>query len=637
MAGLSVGMTRASLLLAIAVLAPAAPVVAAQAPPAAPAADDYPPPEEARPAADVNPVAETTVATGTKLSADKVAQPVTVLTPDDLNRIGGADFTRVLAAIPGATWERYGAAGAYTGLHLRGAGVDDVLVMIDGVRMQDVAGIGSGFDFGTLTGLGIDRVDVLRGADSVVWGSGAIGGVIAITTPETKGVVASGEVGSRGTFAVNGATGVRKDRYALALNTGYTASDDIPGRKENMPGGFHQWRFGGRARYGLTDDLSLVAVARFADNKAGGNAFPLPFELAGNTVQGAETEQFSGRTGAHYERGAVTLDAGYALASTRRVYDVGNAGGAVVATWLGRSQRADLIGAITLPAGFIANFGADGEWIGYSSSFDREHRARIASGHGVISWYGHGVTLAAGARLDHHSAFGSHTSYNANASVTVREGLRLRTSFAQAFKSPTLYQLYSAYGNPALRPETGESYDAGVDYSGDDGRVRLAASLYHRDTRNLIARPTTRFANIGQTRAQGIELEAALVPSTKWRFSALYSYGSATSRTPGSANLGKDLRRRPRHALTTAIDWTSPFKGIVLGLDLRAQSASWDDGANTVRLGAGEVTTLRASLPLGNFIEFYARVENLFNDHHATTAAYGTTGRGLFGGIRVRL
>ena len=618
--------------------------------PAAPTADDYPPPEEAQAAPDVAPIAVTSLATGSALAVDKLAQPVTVLTADELNRIGGADVTRVLADIPGATWERYGAAGAFTGVHLRGASASDTLVLIDGVRMQDIASPGGAFDFGTLTGVGIDRIDVLRGSGSVVWGSGAVGGIVAITTPETKGLNASFEVGSRDTLAENIAYGLRTDRYALSLNTGYTATDDIPGRRDDVPGGFHQWRFGGRGRVSLTDALSLFAVARYADDKASGNAFPLPRELSGDAPQALETEQLSGRTGAHFEQGAVTLDGGYAFGTTRTVYVVTGAAGTIAANWLGKSQRADMTGAVKLPHDLAVNFGADTEWTGYSSSFDAEHRANDTSGHVLIGWYGAAATLTAGLRVDDHSAYGTHETYSVDGSARLAEGLRLRAAYAQGFKAPTLYQLYSGFGNAALAPETAQSYDGGLEYTGAAGKLKLAASVYRRDSRNLIefmpctgsadpacaARVNGTYGNVGQARADGAELEAIYAPSFKFRVTALYSHDIATNRTPGDAHFGNDLTLRPRDVMSLSTDWTSPFKGLVLGADLRVQSASWGDAANTVRLPPGEIATLRATLPFGSFLDFYGRLENLFNDHQPTVPGYGAPGRGVFVGIRVR-
>jgi vitamin B12 transporter len=619
-------------------------------PPPAPAAQDYPPPEEAQAAPDVAPVATSALVTGSPLAVDKLAQPVTVLTAEELDRIGGADITRVLAAIPGASWQRDGAAGAATGLHLRGAGSDEVLVLIDGVRMGDVAAPAGGFDFGTLTGVGIDRIEVLRGTNSVVWGSGAIGGVVSIITPETKGLHASFEVGSRDTLSESVAFGVVKDRYALSLNTGYTATDDVPGRRETMPGGFHQWRFGGRGRYSLTDTLSLVAAARYADDKATGNAFELPRELSGDQQAALETEQLSGRTGAHYERGALTLDGGYGFAATRTVYVVDTPAGALAANWLGKSQRVDVTGNVRLPSGFAVDFGADDEWTGYASRYDAQHRAREDSGHVLVGWYGKIATLTAGLRVDDHSAFGTRESYTLNAGVKLREGLRLRGGYAEGFKAPTLYQLYSAFGNAGLTAQTARSFDGGVEYAGGQGTVRLAASVYRRDSRNLIefvacpdvaqpacaGRGSGTFANVGTARAQGAEFEATYAPSFKWRLTGFYSHGVFTDRTPGGADFGRDLPMRPRDVIMLSTDWTSPFKGLVLGADLRLQSASQGNAANTVRLPPGEIATLRATLPFGNFLDFYGRVENLFNDHAPTAAGYGEPGRGVFAGIRVR-
>ena len=103
-----------------------------------------------------------------------------------------------------------------------------------------------------------------------------------------------------------------------------------------------------------------------------------------------------------------------------------------------------------------------------------------------------------------------------------------------------------------------------------------------------------------------------------------------------SGHFGLTLPMRPRDIATLSTDWTSPFKGMVFGADVRMQSASWGDAANTVRLSPGTVATLRATLPFGSFLDFYGRIENLFNDHAPTALGYGSPGRGVFAGIRVR-
>lgn len=636
-----------------AVVAMALAVPARADPPPAPAAapEDYPPPEEAAPAPDVAPIAKVLIATGSMQPVDRLIQPVTVLTADDINRIGGADITRVLALVPGITWQRYGAAGAWTGIHLRGAATGDTLVLIDGVRMQDVASPAGGFDFGTLTGVGIDRIEVLRGSGSVAWGSGALGGVVSIDTPETKGLNASIEAGSRDTLAGNLVYGLVHDSYALALNSGYTATDDVPNAHEDSPGGFHQWRLGGRGRINLSPSLSLVAVARYADTKAVGDTFPLPRELAGTTPLALETEQLSARAGAHYAAGALTLDGGYSLATTRTVYQVADAGVVTGANWLGTSKRAEFSGTWHGDHDIAVDFGADDEWTAIEGTSDGRNRARLASAHVIVGWYGARGTLNAGVRQDDHSDFGGHTSAMVGAALQLDPHLRLRAGYSEGFRAPSLYQLHAVGGNPALRPETGQTYDLALAYANTGETLRAALSLYRRDSRDLIqfalcgapadpvctaATPNGGFANVAAARAQGAEFELTWVPSISWRLTALYSHDEAIDRTAGSVHYGLDLAMRPRDAATLSTDWTTPFKGMVVGADLHLQSASWGDAANTVRLGPGTVATLRASLPFGNFLDFYGRIENLFNDHAPTAAGYGSPGRGVFAGVRVR-
>ncbi|EGD58141.1 TonB-dependent receptor [Novosphingobium nitrogenifigens DSM 19370] len=627
----------------------------AATPPAAPAGsglDDLPPPEEAQPAPDIAPVQITVLATGARLAVDRSGQPISVLTAEDLNRIQGTDFTRVLQQVPGVTFANNGGQGAFTGIHLRGADSEQVLFLIDGVRVEDVSAPGAGFDFGTLTPGGIDRLEVLRGANSVVWGSAAIGGVISVTTRQTNGVVASVEGGSRGTFSGNFDAGVKKDRYAYAIDAGYTTTSGISAAASGTePDGYHQWRIGGRGRVSLTDALSLQATARYTVGKTDIDGYPAPtYTIFADTDEFQRTYQFSGRLGAHYEKGVLTLDGGYALSSTRRLVFDPSTTPDLEYGYRGTSERADLTGSIKLPSDFILNFGGDNEWTRFSSTYDSEAHARLSSGHVLFGWVGPVASLSAAIRVDDHSQFGTHTTFGANGSVKVTSAIRLRASYGEGFKAPTLFQFYSTYGNRALVPETAKSYDAGIEYTSPDGRLRLGATIYRRDSSNLINyvscygvtdgictdRPYGTYANVGSARADGVELEAFYTPTQKWRISALYSYDRAVNRTPGDANEGNALARRPRNVLTTSVDWTSPLAGLVVGADVRLQSSSWDDAANTMRLGAGELTTLRASLPFGNFLDVYARVENLFNDHHPTAAGYGTIGRGAFGGIRVR-
>ena len=251
-------------------------------------------------------------------------------------------------------------------------------------------------------------------------------------------------------------------------------------------------------------------------------------------------------------------------------------------------------------------------------------------------------------RYDDHSRFGHATTLGANGSFKLTEALRLRASYGEGFKAPTLFQLLSDYGNTALQPERTRSYDAGLDYT--SGPIHAALTLYRRDSRGLIAyvscylestgictnRPYGTYDNLGKARAEGAEAEVTVRPSAALTLRSIYTYTRSRDLTPGSANFGHDLARRPRHALTLSGDWETPLAHLALGADLRLTSRSFDNAANTARLPGGPTATLRASLPLHERITLFGRVENLFDSHIQTAAGYGTVGRGVFAGLRVR-
>ncbi len=592
----------------------------------------------------------TVVATGSKLRVDQAGQPVTVLDAADLERIQGADITRALQRIPGLGFSRNGGQGAFTGVRLRGSESEQVLVLVDGVRVEDVSAPSGGFDFGTLTTGGVGRIDVLRGSNSVVWGSAAIGGVVAIESREMNGIDAVAEAGSGNSWLADATAGIAGNGYALTINGGHAASNGLASAAVTgtEPDGFRQWRIGGKGRIDLAGDMSLTGAARYADTRTDIDGFPPPNYSFADTPEFQKTRQFSGRAGLRYETAAVTLDAGYAHAQTLREYYDPTYGNAPSYGYRAHSERADLGGRVQLPAKLALNFGVDSEWTRYSGTFDAEQRARLTSLHALLGWYADSVTLAAGLRYDDHSRFGHAWTLGANGSIRLTPELRLRASYGEGFKAPTLFQLLSNYGNTALVPERARSYDAGIEWSSQ--RVRAALTLYRRDSRNLIGfvscfgqstgicsnRPYGTYDNIGKARAEGVEAELDVKPAESLQLGVAYTYTRARNLTVGDAYLGKDLARRPRHSLTASLDWTSPFHGLTLGADMHVQSESFDDAGNTVRIRGGTVTSLRASLPLSPRIELFGRLENLFASHVETIAGYGTPGRAAYAGVRVR-
>ncbi|HVR92108.1 MAG TPA: TonB-dependent receptor [Novosphingobium sp.] len=576
----------------------------------------------------------TVVATGTPLRTALIGQSVSIVDNSEIASIQGADLTRVLERLPGVTITRNGGLGNFTGVRIRGADAEQLLVLVDGVRVADVASPGGGFDFGNLVSGGIGKIELLRGSNSVVWGSQAIGGVLALTSREFDGVEASAEYGAHDSFDGSAVAGLSGDAYAVTLNGGYTRTDGISTAASGTePDGFRQWRVGGRGRLDIASGLTATLNGRYADSRLDIDGFPPPTYRFADTPEYQTSREASGRAGLAYDTGLLHLTGGYALSDTRRAYFDPTYSTAPNFETQGRSEHADLSGHIGLPSNLTLDFGADSEWSRFSTTYDAEKTARLSSGHALLGYHADGLNLAAGVRLDDHNRYGSAWTFGANGSVDLgNEGWRIRASYGEGFKAPTLYQLYGYGGNTTLNPEESRSFDLGIERGDRNGPLHFALTGFRRDSSNLIDyRFPSGYFNVGKARAEGFEAEADVRPTDRLGFHAAYSYVKATNRVTG-----KDLARRPRHALTLATDWRTPLHDLTLGADLRLVGDSFDDAGNFAPLDGYALVTLRASLPVTEQLELYGRVENLGDVSYQTATGYGTSGRAAYAGVRVR-
>ena len=577
--------------------------------------------------------AQTILVTGSPANIYTAGRSVSVVGSAELDSVQGPDLTRVLERLPGVTLARSGGLGSQTSLFVRGANSEQVVVTIDGVRVADVAAPSGGFDFGTLLSGGISKIELLRGSNSVIWGSDAMGGVLAVTRAGIDGASGSAEYGSYESLTANARAGLLRESYDFSVDGGYARSDGISafaGGAEADP--FKQWTVGGSGRIGLTRDLHIVANLRHTDSTVDFDGYPAPLYIFGDTPEFQETRQTAGRAGFVYDGKALNLRGGIGYSSTKRAYFDPTFGATPGFETDGRSLRADFAGAVTLTNAVSLDFGAESDWTRFSTSFDPQREARLSSGYAQLGFTGNRLSLAAGARLNDHDRFGSKWTLGANGSFDLGGGWRFRASWGQGFKAPTLYQLYGFGGNTALKPETSNAFDAGLELGDRNGGYHFAATVFTRDSSNLISYvwPTGYF-NIGKARARGFELEGGARVSEQFSVRAAYSYIQATNRTTGN-----DLARRPRHALSASADWTTPLGGLALGADMRLVGDSFDDAGNFTAIDGHAVLTLRASVPIGERFELYGRVENVTDESYQTVSGYGTYGRSAYAGVRIK-
>jgi vitamin B12 transporter len=593
----------------------------------------------------------TVVANGVPEYLGASGQPVTIIERGEIEAVQGGDIARVLAHAPGVAITRNGGPGAVTGVQLRGANADQLLVVIDGVRVADPAAPGGGYDFGNLLPGTLGKIELLRGSNGTIWGSQAIGGVLVAETETTSGLQASAEYGARDTAYVTAVGGVDTGPITASIAGSRYRTDGFSAAADGTePDGFSQWQLGGRAALTLSRDLQWRGALHYSRARLDIDGYPAPDFVLADTAEYQRTRQLSAHGGLDYEGDGLQLSANWSSADTERDSFDATIGRAPAFATDGHSDRIDLRGEWRGDTARLY-FGGETEWTRFSTTVDAAQAARSA---GVYAQAGYTIadalTVNAGARLTDHDRFGTAITLGADASYRLGNGWRVRASYGEGFKAPTLFQLYSDYGNLALRPERSTSVDLGIERFDRNYPLFLSATVFRRDSEALIdfvscsgvttgictGRPFGTYDNVGRARAQGLELQAGYrLGSVTGR--AAYSYIDARDRTANSPDRGHHLARRPRHTLSLGAEWETVANGPTLGADLRWVSQSFDDAANAVPLHAYAVLDLTARWPLGEKVELFGRIENAWNERYQTAAGYASPPRGAFLGARLRL
>lgn len=615
---------------------------------------------------------------GNRLAADDTNASWSVIDEEALTRAQNGAAADLIARLPGVNVTQNGTLGGVTNLRIRGAEGEQTLVVIDGVRVGDPSSPGGGFDFANLMIGGIDRIELLRGANSLPWGSQAIGGVVSVTTtrPPADGSDRTtgrfgAEVGARDTVRLNGQLRTAALGPAeFGIGAGYVRTDGISNAAVGTErDGYRQVSVNLTNRTRIGETVELRAFGLFADSRVELDGFPPP------TYGFADTDEYQ-KTREHYAAATIEHRPGgtgstggfshklqFGFADINRDNFDPSIGDDPNFSARGRSERLSYSLDWSALGGDRLRLlaGAEREWTRAltASAFSSDQgKTAITSFWGMlVGRPTESLSITAGVRHDDHRDFGGATTFAVDAGQKLGDLVTLRASYREGFKAPTLYQLSGtagAYGNPDLLPERARAYEVGLRFGTVQGWF-LDLAAFRRDSRNLIdfvscpagpdpqppicaggSRPFGTYDNINRARAEGIEVEGGVRLNESFSLSGNYSLLSVKDRTPGSALEGNRLARRPRHVVNAALAWTpqGALAGTDVSLAVRHASASFDDRANLVRLGGYWLVDLRASYPLTDAIDLYGRVENLFDEDYQTVATYGTPGRSATVGVR---
>lgn len=588
-------------------------------------------------------------ASGFEQPRDEVGQAITVIDKDRLETTQTSVISDLLRTVPGVRVARNGGIGGVTSVFVRGGESSQTLVLIDGVRINDPSSPNAAFDFGSLLTGNIDRVEILRGPNSVIWGSQAIGGVVNVRTEVPTGALtfdAKGEYGYRNTAEVKANVSGTSGIVSGSIGGAYFRTDGISALAAGTErDGYKNFAANGKLKIAFTEDLSLDLRAYYNKGRV---EFDDPFGATPDTFPETENEQFVGYIGlnANFADGRFRNRLAYTRTDLSRDGTEPNVPFSFnVNTLRGTIDRFEYHGSFDIIDAVTLVFGVDHERTFASTFFPAggstapdEAKYRVTSEFGqLIVRPFTGLTVTGGVRHDDYNLYGSQTTFGGNVAWTPNEGRTvLRGTYAEGYRAPTLTESVLPFGNPALKAETATNYDLGIEHNFLDGAVRTAATWYHRKSNNQISFSFVTFQseNIARVRSEGLELELDIRPTDNLEVKAGYNIVDATSRS-NDGTFGNRLARRPKDSANASIDWKSPW-GLEFGADILITGDSFDNLSNTVRLDGYQVFAFRATYPVSDGLELFGRVENAFDEKYQTVSGYNTYGRNATVGVRAR-
>jgi vitamin B12 transporter len=616
--------------------------------------------------------------------SEQSASSVTVITAADIESEQYRTVPDVLASVPGLNVVQTGGPGGQTSVFIRGTNSDHVKVLIDGIDVSDPSNPNQSYDFGQLLTGDIARIEILRGPQSGLYGSDAIGGVISITTKSGSGpfkITISGDGGSFTTFSQRVTASGSQDNFNYVFNVQHFSSlstpvtplnELAPGEQRNNDT-YNNWTYSTKLGYNATDNFAVNAVARYTYSVLGytGEDYVDFFPPAPEALQDTQTDrQFYGRAEAVWSlfdgRFKNFFGFNYTNAWSYNVDPNPDSPSppplvAPPTTNLGQREQVDYRGEAQIMQGENFVFGLEDKretlWTNSTGLFNTAGlympTTTTAAMGDKAAWlelqsaFADRFFVVSNVRFDDYDSFGEHTTWRiAPVFIVPWTDTKLKATYGTGFKAPTLTELYVnnpsflVVGNPNLLPESSTGYDAGFEQPLFRDVVRVGATYFHNDITNLIegtTNPTTfvsTYINVDHATTQGAEAFVAFALNNRLNLRVDYTYTQAIDDTTGL-----ELLRRPMNKASLTATWRATDRLTVTGQVIYV--GPWLDynRAGTAELMAPGYTlvNLTANYAVTDRITTFARINNLLNQQYEDPLGFLRPGFGIYGGLSVQI
>ncbi len=584
-------------------------------------------------------------ATKTKTYQAEVGSSVSVITGEDIKISGKRTVLEVLEQVPGIYLTQNGTQGGTASVYLRGAIPGQTLVLIDGVEVNDPISAARAFNFAHLTTDNIERIEIVRGPQSTLYGSDAMGGVINIITKKGKGdpkVYFSLEGGSHNTFRESFSALGSTDLINYSLGVSRIDSDGISKAADGVEDdGYKNISVSSRLGFKIMDGAGVSLALRYSDAE---------FDVDDGAYQDdpnytSSAEQFSSKIEFAQD---ITDNWDQRVAfcfmnikrSNRDLADNLDPTEDLEDKYTADNKKLEIQHNFSIFESDTQTVGLEYEQERGTSDYrsrsfrDRTDRNSVDNkGYYFQSQLKTGENLAflLGTRLDDHERSGKETTYKVSSVYSLPQtATRLKANLGTGFKAPSIYQLYSSYGNINLRPDESKSYDFQIEQDLFNGKAFCAVTYFYNNFKNMIDfdLSTWKYKNVGRAKTSGVELELKINFTDSFFINSNYTYMKTKDE-----DTGLELIRRPKQKLNLGANWAYSNKGNI-NIWTNYVGPRWNDQANIQKDKRYFTVDLAWTYDLNDYIELFSNITNLFDRKYQQVRGFNTLNRSFSAGVK---